>query len=312
MKEAPDNNALYNFSIHELNQYFQTPRFEHQNLEFKSGDVHIREVAREIAGFLNSQGGLLIVGAPKETQQGKRKVCQGILTQSTFATAQWIMEQVNVLLAPAPTNHEIAIRGVPEVHPQVFLIQVRSSTRPPHMVEGEGRYYIRHKAATKPATHAEVESLFWKDRQPQLQQFFKLGTRKGMPANREIFTLEIVNNSRVAAKEIEIELHTNNIEEIVLHKEMKASFRQVDEHTIYGKVEQSLQKDASWLQHFTITNKFQPYLLYCKVWGGQALLSNHLIVWDPANKLVLHDENGKHFKSFNPNDLQKLITYFIP
>jgi hypothetical protein len=228
-----------------LAHWFQEPRREHQTLEFKSGDVHIREVAREVAGFLNSQGGWLIIGAPKEQLQGRHKICQGPLTSSHLQSEAWISSQLEQLITPAPANGTVTIRKLKEAELSLYLLHVIPSDHSPHMVNGEGRYYIRHQAATKPATHQEVERLFWKDHQPNLKQYFKIGTRKGLPANREIFTLEIENASRFAAHDIEIEIITLNAEEIVMHKEMKASFRQVDQQTVYGKIQQSLLAEAS-------------------------------------------------------------------
>lgn len=312
MKDSKWQQPFEAKTLQDLTEWFRSPQQEHETLEFKSGDVHIREVAREVAGFLNTKGGWLIIGAPKEQQHGQKKICQGSLTSSHLQSSDWILAQLKQLITPAPAPDTIRIRKLTDNQVQIYLIQVAASASSPHMVNGEGRYYVRHKAATKPATHSEVEQLFWKTHKPYIKQYFKVGTRKGLPANREIFTLELENQSRFAAHDIEIELITLNTEEIVLHKEMKASFRQEDQQTIYGKIHQSLLGEATWHQHFTITNKFRPYLIYCKAWSHHTQLSNHVIVWDPANKVVLHDEKGKHFKSYKTDDLQVLLQYFIP
>ncbi len=312
MKGNEEHVNFHDVSLPFLAGWFKQPRREHQQLEFKSGDVHIREVAREVAGFLNSRGGWLIIGAPKEQLQGRHKICQGPLTSSHLQSEDWIQSQLEQLITPSPAIETVSIRKLKEANLTLYMLHVNPSDHSPHMVNGEGRYYIRHGAATKPATHAEVEQLFWKDQQPNLKQYFKVGTRNGLPANREIFTLELENVSRFAAHDIEIELITLNAEEIVMHKEMKASFRQVDAQTVYGKIEQSLVAEATWHQHFTITNNFQPYLIYCKVWSPHTRLTNHVVVWDPANKVVLHDEHGKHFKGYKIEALKKLVHYFIP
>jgi len=312
MKKSPWQLPFEAITLQQLAEWFRSPQQEDETLEFKSGDVHIREVAREVAGFLNSRGGRLIIGAPKEQQEGHKKSCQGPLTSSHLQSSDWISTQLKQLITPAPAAETIRIRPLSDHRVQVYLVEVTASASSPHMVNGEGRYYVRHKAVTKPATHAEVEHLFWKTHKPYIKQYFKLGTRRGLPANREIFTLELENQSRFAAQGIEIEIITLNTEEVVLHKEMKASFRQIDQQTLYGQIHQSLLGEATWQQHFTITNKFRPYLIYCKAWSHHTQLSNHVIVWDPANKVVLHDEKGKHFKSYKTDDLQSLLHYFIP
>jgi predicted HTH transcriptional regulator len=58
--------------ISDLQAFFSDKQYETSTVEFKSGDVEINDVFKEITAFLNTEGGLLIIGAPKETKDQKK------------------------------------------------------------------------------------------------------------------------------------------------------------------------------------------------------------------------------------------------
>jgi predicted HTH transcriptional regulator len=62
------NKTLEEITINDLKEFFSEPKDETATLEFKSGDVDVIKLYKEIAAFLNTEGGLLIVGAPRETK----------------------------------------------------------------------------------------------------------------------------------------------------------------------------------------------------------------------------------------------------
>jgi len=72
---------IFDLNIEDVYSFFQLPREENQNLEFKSGEVQIESIYKEICAFLNSSGGFLIIGTPKETSEivnGREiKICKG-------------------------------------------------------------------------------------------------------------------------------------------------------------------------------------------------------------------------------------------
>lgn len=70
---------IYDLEIADLIDFFSVSQEESSVLEFKSGDVTLEHVHREVSAFLNTEGGLLILGAPIEKKVGSIKVCQGDL-----------------------------------------------------------------------------------------------------------------------------------------------------------------------------------------------------------------------------------------
>lgn len=65
----------------DIKDFFSTRQEESSTLEFKSGEVDVTDIFKEITAFLNTEGGLLIIGAPREVKEviGKKTVvyCQG-------------------------------------------------------------------------------------------------------------------------------------------------------------------------------------------------------------------------------------------
>ena len=74
-------------SITDIQNFFLEKQEETSILEFKSGDLEIIDLYKEIAAFLNTEG-LIILGAPREQKETVGKVikryCQGSLTYSSF------------------------------------------------------------------------------------------------------------------------------------------------------------------------------------------------------------------------------------
>jgi hypothetical protein len=55
---------IESITIQDLEEFFTSEQEETSILEFKSGEVQLEDVYKEIAAFLNTERGLLIVGAP--------------------------------------------------------------------------------------------------------------------------------------------------------------------------------------------------------------------------------------------------------
>src|SRR5258706_13008361 len=68
-------------SYADIEEYFKTERIESDSIEFKSFNPGEHEntaidlLCRAICGFLNSDGGIVIWGAPKETKIGIKRQC---------------------------------------------------------------------------------------------------------------------------------------------------------------------------------------------------------------------------------------------
>lgn len=167
-------------TIEDVIDYFKTEREETAVVEFKSGEVAIEDLYKEITAFLNTEGGLIIVGSPREqpNKKGKTKgkVCQGDLVYSKFRSKDWLYQKVASYITPTPTNLNIV--EVAGSQGTVYLIEVPQSSRPPHQANSDGRYYLRLESEAKPAPHGIVQALFDKRRKSQFHsrthQIFQL------------------------------------------------------------------------------------------------------------------------------------------
>ena len=151
---------IHKVSLADLAHYFTENRIENQHLEFKSGEATIDKILKEVAAFLNAEGGLLIIGAPRELERpfNNPGICRGELTQSTFESVETLKTYLTNDIVPSPPKLDLV--QLKDHHYNVFLIKVPASPMGPHQVLGNGKYYIRDMDKSRPATHREVEKMF--------------------------------------------------------------------------------------------------------------------------------------------------------
>lgn len=154
--------------LQDLIDFFETERHETANLEFKSGKTALEGIIREVCAFLNTDGGVIVYGAPKEIiSKTGVKACLGELTptdnfKSKLALGSSIAS--NILPAPSGINiHQIEMDGS-----LIFILDVPKSVHAPHQFSNQGKYYIRMDTESRPAPHGLVEALFFKRQKPNL------------------------------------------------------------------------------------------------------------------------------------------------
>jgi len=171
--------SIENLTKQDLVDFFADDKIETSTLEFKSGETEPEKLYKEIVGFLNCEGGLLILGAPKEKsidEKSKFKTCQGGLTAVTkFKNPDSISHKINSNINEIP----IGIKVQP-IHLQnddfMYVIEVPKSTIPPHQASNNGVYYIRIGGDSLPAPHGIVQSLFNRRQKPNLKIFISAKT----------------------------------------------------------------------------------------------------------------------------------------
>lgn len=215
-------NKLYSeITINDLRTFFSTKQEETSVLEFKSGEVSLESLYKEVAAFLNTDGGLIIVGTPKEQKETIGKVsfnyCIGDLTlTTTIRSKDWLMQKIYTNISPPPTNLKIKDFISPEGN--AFIIEVPQSTTPPHQVDDEGKYYIRLEREAKSAPHGLVEALFNKRKRPALdaeinftpivtiENALEIGiwfkNNSNTPAKNASFIVDVYNAEKVESSEI--------------------------------------------------------------------------------------------------------------
>ena len=116
-----------------------------------------------IVGFLNTGGGLLIIGTPIE--EGNPRVFQSTFKFHSYIPKDHMRDKLIDAIQPLPNGIQIEIIGKDDQC--VTLVDVPKSEYPPHQYKGT--YYIRLDGSRKAAPHAFVEALFNR-RKPRYQQ----------------------------------------------------------------------------------------------------------------------------------------------
>lgn len=160
--------ALQAITAEDVLHFFSKAQYEGHHLEFKSGQVRMDKILKEVSAFLNADGGLLIIGAPRETEVGvgEEPHTLGLPDPSHIQSSDAILEAIHHLIEPTPAGMSLA--QVSFNGGSIFLLDILPSTVPPHQVGPVGTYYLREGAVSRPANHLELERLFFQKRMPDL------------------------------------------------------------------------------------------------------------------------------------------------
>ncbi|MBT1688864.1 AlbA family DNA-binding domain-containing protein [Dawidia soli] len=187
----------------DLEEFFTTDKHESDSLEFKSInaagalDQKIQGLSKSVCAFLNSDGGILIWGAPSGVSDGgngpKRFV--GALTPyPTHIEKDALINMVTDRIVPIPNRIKLQICNQEQNF--VFVFEISPSNYAPHQTDNT--YYMRIDGQTRIAPHHYIEALFKKVRFPDICIYFKI-TGANVLANGHYqvhFDLYIINWSQ--------------------------------------------------------------------------------------------------------------------
>jgi|GEM_PF-2527710 len=188
-------------NLEKLQSFFSEPQNESEQLEFKSGELPFDGLYKEVCAFANTDGGVIIYGAPREKKHEKSdiKVAMGELTPIKHGkSGDSLIQKLMTGITPAPTG--IKIIPIKMESGYVYVIIIPKSIKPPHQTEG--RYYMRAGTMSIPAPHAFIEALF-NQRRPVVLDF---NIRKiNNNASETLFDLfvEVTNKSNFPAREVD-------------------------------------------------------------------------------------------------------------
>ncbi len=167
--------------ITDLENYFLQPKEESIKIEFKSythlkanNDHNEKErgVMKTLCAFLNSEGGVVIWGAPvsRKSETGKH-ICSGPLTsfEKEYQKDEFIAKIANKII---PSPQGILFRSFKVDNKFVYLFDVPKSEFSPHQYNNI--YYMRMDGQTVPAPHHYIEALFKKISFPNLECYLRL------------------------------------------------------------------------------------------------------------------------------------------
>lgn len=164
----------------DVENFFLEEKEESNKIEFKSfyqdesGSIAKKEekIIETICAFLNSEGGLIIWGAPKgiPTEGRKEKIYQGELSPvNERIEKDAFITRISDLITPTP--RKINFQRCEKNNNYVYLIEVEASLYSPHQFRN--KYFMRIDAQTRPAPHHYIEALFKKITYPRLEGYLK-------------------------------------------------------------------------------------------------------------------------------------------
>jgi predicted HTH transcriptional regulator len=155
----------------DIEPFFKKEIPEGQTIEYKSGGINLDKCGETLSAFLNTNGGLLIVGAPKTKERElpggkKERFCDGPVIPiagelSKDDAARSLLSKVQPI--PSGVKFQPLKYGDGK---SLLIVEVDRSEYPPHQYDGA--YYIRLDGETRKAPNAFVEALFLQRRGPNL------------------------------------------------------------------------------------------------------------------------------------------------
>jgi hypothetical protein len=167
---------IYEITYTDVENFFLEEKEESDKIEFKSYytvfESHFNQkesgVIRAICGMLNSEGGLIIWGAPRgQSVNGKKeKIYKGELSPlDALIEKDSFISRVTNLITPSPKG--IIFQRLEKDNKYIYLIEVVQSQYSPHQYNNT--YYMRIDGQTRPAPHHYIEALFQKISYPNLE-----------------------------------------------------------------------------------------------------------------------------------------------
>ena len=163
----------------DVESFFADGGNENDRLEFKtyeksneSPEKKLNTVIRSICAFLNSEGGIVIWGAPKGTAPtgSKEEVFTGALCPVPEKYEKdRLISKVSDSITPMPVGIKVQI--LENESSYVYVFEVQQSNYSPHQYLNT--YWARLDGQTKPAPHYLVEALFRKISYPNIEGYIK-------------------------------------------------------------------------------------------------------------------------------------------
>jgi len=306
------NKDLFQVTREDLAAYFSVPREETSVLEFKSGQIKINSIFKEVCAFLNTEGGLIIVGSPKERQIAKagtpqERFCQGKLIPSGFRDKEWIAGLIAANIVPYPAG--IRIHEIQSFDGKYFILEVPQSSNPPHQFLNDGRYYIRMDKEAKPAPHGLVEALFYKRVRAQIRADIQIQSLEESDAGRSLIEINILNPSSFPIDQVSYLIRVLNIEKIIPNGDsLIKGFREEEgSFQLHGSSHQTLLDEMTLPIRFELYHRQQPFIVSVIAWNKEAGMFKNHGLFDPVNEEYIDHSRTGELKEKTLSDLRQTL-----
>ena len=184
---------IYEIDERDVINFFQNSPEESSILELKSGEAKIETIYQEVCALHNSQGGLLIIGAPRPRKDNRKEYFDGDLTRSTLRNKDWLYQKISSNISPTPSG--LRIHDVKMFDDKyIQIIDIPKSLHPPHQCLHNGVYFLRFETESRFAPHGLVEAMFNRRQEPVVD--FKIAEYRfvaGVPTEFEFQIFNISN-----------------------------------------------------------------------------------------------------------------------
>lgn len=162
----------------DLIHFFNSPQKESQYLEFKSArepnldKVFTNTLKPGICSFLNSEGGLLIFGAPKEDKKNPEHPYHGPIQpyrKGFLGEHDTIIRKISDGIIPMPVG--VRLKEIEFENGVVSIFEIQPSQTKPHQTDNI--YQIRIDGQKKPAPHYLIEAMMKQVQWPELNGFIR-------------------------------------------------------------------------------------------------------------------------------------------
>jgi hypothetical protein len=162
----------------DLVDFFKSPKKESQYLEFKSAReknldrVYTNTLKPGICSFLNSEGGILIYGAPSEDKRNPdHPFHQEVMPypKGFLGDFDSIIRKISDGITPMPIG--IRLKEVDFPNGSVAIFEIQESISKPHQTENI--YQIRIEGQKKPAPHYLIEAMMKQVTFPDIRAYVK-------------------------------------------------------------------------------------------------------------------------------------------
>lgn len=171
--------SLTEITLNDLTEFFKTGRDESDIFELKSFDQRNTNykdkenaILKTICAFLNSNGGLLVWGAPiGEKTNNNQKVFKGDLSPvGKLIEKDAFINKITTRIIPIPPKvnfHPVEV----EKDKFVYLFEIQESITKPHQFDS--RYFMRLDGQTRVAPHHYIEALFKQIKYPNIEGYIE-------------------------------------------------------------------------------------------------------------------------------------------
>ena len=187
---------LDDLSVNDIAQYFAAGKEESDKIEFKGYHMqfgnfskNFEGVMRGICAFLNSEGGLLIWGAPLGVKIENVVVFQGKLAfVDKLMEKDTLISKISDSITPLPIG--INVKIISQDNAYLYIFEIQKSNYSPHQFKNT--YWARLDGQTKPAPHYLIDALFKKISYPNIEAYINLDRFGNHPDGRQFLDISIL------------------------------------------------------------------------------------------------------------------------